>query len=73
MSRPSESLTAAVGSIVGAALIVFGALTKFEVSAEVSGAFITLVSWIAAAATWWIARKQRKGQMQSAPDGTVQG
>lgn len=73
MTRPAESVTAIVGSIVGALGILLGALTNFEVSVEVSGAVVSLVSWIAAAATWYIARKQRKGQLQSAADGTVQG
>lgn len=73
MTRPAESTTAIVGSIVGALGILLGAITDLEVSVEVSGAVVTLVSWIAAAATWWIARKQRKGKLQSAADGTVQG
>lgn len=73
MTRPAEGVTAVVGSIVGALGILLGALTDLEVSVQVSGAVVTLISWIAAAATWWIARKQRKGELQSAADGTVQG
>jgi hypothetical protein len=71
MKRPSESLSAAVGSIVGAVFILIGATTSAEISSEVQGAVIVLVSWIAAGVTWYVARRQRSGELVSAADGTV--
>jgi ABC-type uncharacterized transport system permease subunit len=72
VSRPSEALQATIGSLVGAILIVFSAF--FDVSRitpEVVGAITILLSWIAAAVTWYIARKQRAGALGSGTDGTV--
>jgi hypothetical protein len=71
MKRPSEGLTAAVGSIIGATFILIGALSDVEIPGEVQGAVIVLVSWIAALVTWFIARQQRQGELGSAPDGSV--
>jgi phosphate/sulfate permease len=71
MSRPSETTTAIVGSIVGACLILLGSIWKVEVSSEVSGAIVTLVAWISVAVTWYIARMQREGELRAAKDGTV--
>ena len=71
MTRPSEGVTAAIGSIVGAVLIILGATTHAQISPEVAGAIITLVSWIATAVTWYVANKQRAGEATSAADGTV--
>jgi hypothetical protein len=70
-TRPSETLTAAVGSIVGTLLIVLAAFTKVSVSAEVAGAITIIVSWAAAVVTWYVSRQQRAGELPSAPDGAI--
>jgi cation transporter-like permease len=72
ISRPSEAITGVVGSIVGAILVLLGQFTDVEVSTEASAAIIVLVSWIAAGVTWYIARKQRTGDLSASKDGTVQ-
>lgn len=72
-SRPAEQYTAVIGTIIGALGILLGAFTDFELTVEVSGAIVTLVSYIALGVTWYVARQQRKGELQSAADGTVQG
>jgi hypothetical protein len=72
VSRPSEAVQATIGSIVGAALIVLGAFFDLsKLTPEVVGAITILLSWIAAAVTWYIARKQRAGALGSGTDGTV--
>lgn len=71
MSRPSETITGIVGSVVGALVVVLGWVWPVEIPTEVVGAITVLVSWIAALVTWWIANRQRKGELASAPDGTV--
>jgi hypothetical protein len=78
MTRPSESLTAAVGTILGALFILLGATEggfDFDElkSPEVQGAVMLLVSWIAAGVTWYIAKRQRAGELTSAKDGSVEG
>jgi phosphate/sulfate permease len=72
VSRPSETLQAAIGSIVGAALIVAGAfLDTSKITPEVVGALTILLSWVAALVTWYVARKQRTGELAAAKDGSV--
>ena len=71
MKRPSESVTAAVGSIVGAVFILVGATTSVEIAGEVQGAVIVLVSWLAALVTWYVAQRQRSRELGSGVDGTV--
>lgn len=72
MSRPSEAAQAAIGSIVGAVLIVAGAFfDTSKITPKVVGGVIILLSWIAAGVTWYIARKQRAGELGSSRDGTV--
>lgn len=70
MSRPSETASAAIGSIVGAVLAILAAY-DINVPAAVGPAVIILVGWVAAAVTWFIAKKQRIGQATSGADGTV--
>jgi hypothetical protein len=72
MSRPSETATAALGSIIGAVLIIAGWLTTVEVPSQVAGAFTILVSWVAAAVTWFVAQRQRRGELSSLADGSVE-
>jgi uncharacterized membrane protein YjjP (DUF1212 family) len=71
-SRPSEAITGIVGSIVGAILVLLGQFFHVEISTEASAAIIVLVSWVAAGVTWYIAKRQRRGQLTAAADGTVQ-
>ena len=72
MSRPSEAVQATIGSVVGAALIVLGAFfDTSRLTPEVVGAITILLSWVAAAVTWYVARQQRSGELGSGTDGTV--
>jgi hypothetical protein len=71
LARPSESITATVGTIVGAVLAILGAATKFELPVEVAGAIVTLVSFVASMVTAVIAKRQRAGGLGSKEDGKV--
>lgn len=71
LARPSEAIQATVGSILGAVFILIGAFTDWEPTPEVIGAVTLLVSWIAVAVTWYVARKQRAGELASRGDGSV--
>lgn len=74
MSRPSEAAQAAIGSIVGAILIVAGAFfDTSKITPEVVGGIVIVLSWIAAGVTWYIAKRQRAGQLTANEDGTVEG
>lgn len=70
MQRPSETLQATVGSIVGAIFVIMSAF-GVTIPDGVEGSVIILVSWIAALVTWRYAKKQRSGDLQSAFDGRV--
>jgi hypothetical protein len=77
VSRPSETLQAAVASFIGAALVIYGVAKNgfdFEdlANPEVSGAITILIGFVSAGVTWYVGRKQRAGTLTSAPDGTVQ-
>lgn len=77
-SRPAEGTQAIVSAIIGAVVILYGAFKNgfdFESlsNPEVLGAIMVLVGFVSAAVTWYIGRRQREGELQSAPDGTVQG
>jgi hypothetical protein len=71
MSRPSETITAAVGTIVGAGVTLLTAL-GVKVPDGVDGPAIILVSWLAVGVTWYVARKQRAGELSSLSDGSVE-
>ncbi len=71
MSRPSEVLTAAVGTIVGAAAILLDDLFGIALSARSIGALTILVSWVALGVTWFVSRRQDAGQWTSGPTGRV--
>jgi hypothetical protein len=76
IARPSETIQATVGSVVGAVLIIMGAFfDTSKLSPEVVGAIILLLSWIAAAVTWYVARKERDpmANLTAGKDGTVVG
>lgn len=70
-SRPSEALTGAIGSIVGALLILLNEFFGVEVSTNAAAAIVVVVSWLAAGVTWYVAKRQRAGQLYPGPDGTV--
>lgn len=70
MSRPSETVTAAAASIIGAILAILAAY-NVDVPDGVEPALVILVGWIAAAVTWYVARRQRAGVQTSAADGKV--
>jgi uncharacterized membrane protein YphA (DoxX/SURF4 family) len=71
LTRPSETISAVVGSILGAVFIIVGYATGWDPPVEVVGAITLLVSWIAAGVTWYVARRQRSGELLASPDGTV--
>ncbi len=71
MTRPSEAITATVGSIVGAAVILLASFTDWEPSTEVVGAVVVIISWIAAAVTYFVAKRQAAGSLGSGPTGEV--
>jgi hypothetical protein len=76
MKRPAEITQSAASAVIGAALIVYGAVqggidvTKLS-SPAVQGAIVLLLGQLAAVRTWIVARRQRAGQLASAHDGTV--
>lgn len=73
-SRPAELTQATVGTIVGAVLIIAGVFfDTSRITPEVVGAIILIVSYVAAAVTWYVARKQRTvtSTLTSGKDGTV--
>jgi ABC-type Fe3+-siderophore transport system permease subunit len=76
-TRPAETGQFSVAAIIGIILAIYGAWKDgldFNDLAdpEVQGAITALVGLVAAGITWWIAHRQREGELQSAPDGTVQ-
>jgi len=71
MTRPSEAITATVGSIVGAAVILLASFTDWQPSTEVVGAVVVLVSWVAAGVTYFVAKRQAAGSLSSGPTGQV--
>lgn len=76
-SRPAEGTQAIISGILGAILIIIGAfrdgIQVDDLNEEVIGALTILVGFVASAVTWYTARRQREGELTSAPDGTVQG
>ena len=72
MTRPSETITAIVGNVVGAVLIVLGLFTDTsKITTEAAGAIVTLISNVAWFVTLIVAKAQRAGTKTSADDGTV--
>lgn len=69
--RPSEALTAAIGTILGALLIVLDEIWGIAVSAKLSAALLILLSWLAYGITYLVARRQRSGDLVSEIDGSV--
>jgi len=76
MQRPAEMITAVAGTIFGALQIIVGAASDgFDFTdlqdPEVTGAITIIGSYVAAAVTWYVARRQRADALRSAPDGSV--
>lgn len=71
MTRPSEMITAAVGTIVGAGIILLDEFAHVAISARAAGALVVLLSYGAAGVTWVVARRQRAGKAVSDVDGSV--
>lgn len=69
--RPSEILTGAIGTILGAVVILLKEWGGVEISSTALGALIVLVSWIAYGVTWYVSRRQRSGELVSEVDGSV--
>jgi hypothetical protein len=76
MERPAETVQATISGLLGAVLIIYG-VTKngFDFEAlsnpEVVGAITVVVGFVSSAVTWYVAREQREGELDSADDGTV--
>jgi len=70
VTRPSETVTAAAGSILGALVGILAAY-NITVPSGVQTGIIVLVGWVGAFVTWYVARKQRAGAATSAADGKV--
>ena len=71
IARPSETITAAVGTIVAAVLVLLNEFWDIEISTNAVAAIVALVSWIAAGITWLVARRQAAGSLGSSPTGEV--
>jgi hypothetical protein len=77
VTRPAETVQATISGLLGAVLVIYG-VTKngFDFEAlsnpEVVGALTVVVGFASSVTTWFTARQQRAGELQSAPDGTVQ-
>lgn len=70
MQRPSETISATVGTIVGSVITIL-ALYGVNVPDGVAGPAVTLVSFLAAGVTWYVSRKQAAGQLGADSTGKV--
>ena len=78
LNRPAETISATVGTVVGAVLVIVGAvddgLDFNDLSdPEVQGAIAILVGIVSSVVTFFVARRQRdpSDPIASAEDGTV--
>ena len=76
MTRPAETIQAIVAAIIGAIVIIQGALEdgfQLDDVQTIVGAVMVVVGLIAPIVTWFIARRQRDPteNLTSASDGTV--
>ena len=71
MTRPTETITAIVGNVVGGALIILAWLNVANVPSDVAGAVIMLISNMVWGITAVVASRQRAGSLPSAADGSV--
>lgn len=78
MTRPAETIQAIVAAIIGAIVIIQGALEdgfQLDDVQTIVGAIMVVVGLVAPIVTWYIARRQRDPAdgLSSGTDGTVQG
>jgi hypothetical protein len=73
LRRPSETIQAFDGTILGVVVIIVGWVRghDFAIPLTVIGAVTILVSYVSAFVTWVYARRQRAGVLGSASDGSV--
>ena len=76
MNRPTETLTAAISSIVAAVLTIIAAFypgVAEKITAEVTAAIVLILAWVATIVTYIVARRLRNpdSPLVSAPDGSV--
>ncbi len=75
MKRPNEVSTASIAIILGAVESIFawtkGGIDLTKIS-DLAGPITVLVGFVPAIVTWFVAAKQRAGELISAKDGTVQ-
>jgi len=78
MTRPAETRQAILAAVIGAIVIIQGALDdgfQLDDVQTIVGAIMVVVGLVAPLVTWYIARKQRDPteSLTSGSDGTVQG
>ena len=76
MNRPTETLTAAISSLVAAAITIIAAFypgVAEKITAEVTAAIVLVLAWTATIVTYFVARRLRNpdSPLVSAPDGSV--
>jgi len=76
MNRPTETLTAAISSIVAAALAILTAFypeVAAKITAEVSAAIILGLAWVATIVTYFVTRSLNSASspLVSEADGSV--
>ncbi len=72
MARPAETLAGALGALIAAVVAVAAAL-GYTVPPAVITALTAVVGFVAAAVTWYVARRQRDpaDDLTAKPDGSV--
>jgi hypothetical protein len=76
VNRPTETLTAAVSSIVAAVisiLVAFYPEVAAKITAEVAAAIVLVLAWVATVVTYFVSRRQTDptSSLAAAPDGSV--
>ena len=76
MNRPSETLSAAIASIVAAGISILAAFypeVAAKITAEVAAAIVLVLAWTATVVTWIVSHKLRNPEspLVSLPDGSV--
>lgn len=76
MNRPSETLSAAIASVVAAVISILAAFypeVAEKITAEVAAAIVLILAWTATVVTWVVSRRlvSVDSPLESAPDGSV--
>ena len=76
MNRPSETLSAAISSLVAAVISILAAFypeVAAKITAEVSAAIVLILAWTATLVTWIVSRRltDPASPLYPAPDGSV--